>query len=288
MKKLLSLILTGVIVVSMVGCRRDITKPLTDAEQTLVNEWSRIEEDLNSCNVSSIEDTIEDLDEQVELLEEEQDYFKKDDTEYKAIDVLIDVFETANKVLEISVNFIKNPMSALVVGDTIEQQIEEYSDKVQDSLEKYKEYKKELGIVTNVDLSKIGNKEDNSQENNTKEKQKTAVEDNTKVETSKQETKQTTNKQTNNTKKNSNNTNNSNNSNTNNDSTCDFCGTSSNSVQWRGNYRLCYSCYQGVVNSAEGDHKLYEEYIDDSNEDNNNLNNDRDNSQYDNSDNTDE
>lgn len=98
---------------------------------------------------------------------------------------------------------------------------------------------------------------------------------------------------TNNTKKNSNNTNNSNsntnnsNSNTNNDSTCDFCGTSSNSVQWRGNYRLCYSCYQGVVNSAEGDHKLYEDYIDDSNEDNNNLNNDRDNSQYDNSDNTD-
>ena len=165
MKKLLSLILTGVIAVGMVGCRRDITKPLTDAEQTLVNEWSRIEEDLNSCNVSSIEDTIEDLDEQVELLEEEQDYFKKDDTEYKAIDELIDVFETANKVLEISVNFIKNPMSALVVGDTIEQQIEGYGDEIQDSLEKYKEYKKELGIVTNVDLSKIGNQEDNTKEN---------------------------------------------------------------------------------------------------------------------------
>ena len=114
-----------------------------------------------------------------------------------------------------------------------------------------------------------GNKEDNSQENNTKEKQKTAVEDNTKVETSKQETKQTTNKQTNNTKKNSNNTNNSNNSNTNNDSTCDFCGTSSNSVQWRGNYRLCHSCYQGVVNSDEGDYKLYHDEYGNSYDNNN-------------------
>lgn len=164
MKKLLSLVLTAVISVGMCGCKRDITEPLTTAEQTLVDEWSGMEEDLNSYNISSIEDTIEELDNQVELLEEEQDHFKKDDIEYKAIEELVDVFDTSNDVLEIIVNFIKNPMSALVMGDAINQQMENYGIEIQDSISEYKKYKEKLGIVTNVDLREVGN-----QENNTKD-----------------------------------------------------------------------------------------------------------------------
>lgn len=279
MKKLLSLILTVVICASLVACSSNgaSTTQYFDTSNEEVLEKNKnfdYEEvtELETFSASSLEDK------KIKIYGDARD---------------IDINEsTLEMYLEVK-NNTPYPLKVVMPSNMVNAEFKEG-----DTITVYGRF---AGLVTKTYKGKSascwqisayfienGNKEDNSQENNTKEKQKTAVEDNTKVETSKQETKQTTNKQTNNTKKNSNNTNNSNNSNTNNDSTCDFCGTSSNSVQWRGNYRLCYSCYQGVVNSAEGDHKLYEEYIDDSNEDNNNLNNDRDNSQYDNSDNTDE
>lgn len=258
MKKLLSLVVSLMLAIGMVGCSSK-DKPYTT--QYLTEQGKQ-----------SVENFKEDKSEYRELTELD-DYTEKGlvkltivvkdiDIDKKNVEIDIDYdktdidWNTQNFVRVIFPSFTVN--QEFKRGDTITiyGRYNGITSKTFDLGEKDKSthyfhhitgHFIELGEGTkdsDKEESKFEDKEEVTKENN----------DNTTKETISQS------ESTNNLNGNSSNkqTNNSN-SNTNNNSTCDFCGSATNTVQTYGNYRLCHSCYQGVVNSAEGDHKLYEE-----------------------------